>query len=125
MVYEGGDRLGQDWAEGPTKLRSALEWDPAHIVPGLGEEHILGVEAPLWTETIASIREVEEMAFPRLAAVAEIGWSPAPADREDIPSARDFAEFSQRIRRLAEHWDALGTEYRRVDGVPWPASVSE
>ncbi|KQR53908.1 beta-N-acetylhexosaminidase [Leifsonia sp. Leaf336] len=124
IVYEEGDPIGQDWADGATDLRSSYEWDPARIVPGLGDAHILGVEAPVWTETIATIEQVEDMAFPRLAAVAEIGWSAAPADTADIDTARDFDAFTARIAQLAEHWDALGTSYRRVADVPWPESVA-
>jgi hexosaminidase len=124
IVYREGDAIGQNWAGGATDLRSAYEWDPARIVPGLGDAHILGVEAPLWTETIATIDEVEDMVFPRLAAVAEIGWSRAPADTAAVESARDFADFSARVGQLAEHWDALGTSYRRVPDVPWPEVVA-
>lgn len=124
IVYEEGDAIGQDWADGPTSLRDALEWDPARIVPGLAEAHILGVEAPLWTETVATIQEAEEMVFPRLAAVAEIGWSPAPADTEPVEAARDFPEFAVRLAQLAEHWDAAGTSYRRTAEVPWPENAA-
>jgi hexosaminidase len=124
IVYEEGDAIGQDWADGPTDLRSSYEWDPARIVPGLGDAHILGVEAPLWTETIATIEEVEQMVFPRIAAIAEIGWSPAPADTGAVETARDFDDFASRVGRLAEHWDASGTSYRRVPDVPWPEVVA-
>ncbi len=120
IVYEEGDDIGLDWADGPTTLADALAWDPARIVPGLGDAHILGVEAPLWTETVETIEQAEEMVFPRLAAIAEIGWSPAPADTEPVEAARDLPDFARRLARLAEHWDASGTRYRRVDGVPWP-----
>ncbi|MFF1574449.1 beta-N-acetylhexosaminidase [Leifsonia sp. NPDC058292] len=123
IVYEDGDEIGQDWADGPTTIREAYEWDPARIVPGLGDAHTLGVEAPVWTETIATIEEVERMVFPRLAAVAEIGWSPAPADTEEIVAARDFDEFAPRLAALGEHWAAAGTDFRRVPEVPWRESV--
>nr|WP_217498999.1 family 20 glycosylhydrolase [Leifsonia sp. C5G2] len=118
IVYEDGDTMGQDWTGGPTTLRDSYAWDPARIVPGLGDAHILGVEAPLWTETVPTIEDVEEMVFPRLAAVAEIGWSPAPADTEPVESARDLEEFAERVAVLAEHWDAAGTRYRQVPEVP-------
>ncbi|WP_374009776.1 family 20 glycosylhydrolase [Leifsonia sp. LS-T14] len=114
IVYADGDPIGQDWADGPTTLRDAYVWDPARIVPGLGDAHILGVEAPLWTETVATIEDVEEMVFPRLAAVAEIGWSTAPGDTDQVEDARDFADFAERVHTLAEHWDAAGTRYRRA-----------
>ncbi len=34
------------------------------------------------------------MVFPRLAAVAEIGWSAAPTDSAAIETARDFDDFA-------------------------------
>ncbi|WP_431218630.1 family 20 glycosylhydrolase [Leifsonia xyli] len=120
IVYADGDPIGQDWTGRPTTLSDALVWDPARIVPGVGDAHILGVEAPLWTETVSTIEEVERMVFPRLAAIAEVGWSPAPADTEEVESARDFDDFARRVAELAEHWDAAGTQYRRVPEVPWP-----
>ncbi|MFP3380345.1 family 20 glycosylhydrolase, partial [Bacillus sp. SIMBA_069] len=84
----------------PTTLGASYVWDPARVIPGLGEAHILGVEAPLWTETVATIDEVEDMVLPRLAAIAEIGWSPAPSDTEPVESARDLEEFAERVSRL-------------------------
>lgn len=123
IVYAEGDPIGQDWTGKPTTLRDALVWDPARVIPGVGDAHILGVEAALWTETVGTIEEVEEMFLPRLAAVAEVGWSPAPADTEPVEAARDLDEFGARVARLAEHWDATGTRYRRVPDVPWPEPV--
>lgn len=125
IVYEDGDRLGQDWADGPTTIRDSYVWDPARIVPGLGDAHILGVEAPVWTETLATIDEVESMAFPRIAAVAEVAWSAPPADTAEIDSVRDFAEFAPRLAALGERWDQAGTVFRRVPGVPWVSGVAE
>lgn len=125
IVYEEGDPIGQDWTGGPTTLRDSYLWDPARIVPGLGDAHILGVEAALWTETVPTIEDVERMVFPRLAAVAEIGWSPAPADTEPVEAARDLDDFAERVAELAEHWDAAGTRYRRVPEVPWRQLAAE
>ena len=59
------------------------------------------------------------MVFPRLAAVAEIGWSTAPADTDPVESVRDVTAFAERLASLAEHWDAAGTQYRRVPEVSW------
>jgi hexosaminidase len=126
IVYEEGDRLGQDWAGGPTTIRESYVWDPARIVPGLGDAHILGVEGPVWTETLATIEDVESMVFPRIAAVAEIGWSAAPADTAEIESVRDFPEFAQRVAALGERWERAGTAFRRVPEVPWaPATARQ
>ena len=61
-----GHTLGLDWAKGPTTLDEAYLWEPSSIIPGVDERDILGVEAPIWTETLASISDVEFMAFPRI-----------------------------------------------------------
>ncbi|WP_448810847.1 family 20 glycosylhydrolase [Agromyces bauzanensis] len=106
-----GGRLGQDWAKGPTTIDEAYLWDPAAVVPGVGERDVLGVEAPVWTETLGSISEVEFMVFPRIAAIAEIGWSPA--------GPRDVEGFFGRVAALGRHLDALGVAYYPVRGVPW------
>jgi hexosaminidase len=123
IVYDEGDQLGQDWANGPTTVRDAYLWDPARIVPGLGDAHILGVEAPVWTETLATIDEVESMTFPRIAAIAEIAWSAPPADTAPVESVRDFDEFAFRLASLGERWDATGTVFRRVPEIAWLPAI--
>ncbi|MEF3403425.1 beta-N-acetylhexosaminidase [Agromyces sp. CCNWLW203] len=110
-----GSTVGQVWADGPTTLEEAYSWEPTTIVPGLAEADILGIEAPVWTETITAAPELEFMVFPRITAIAEIAWSPAPADG----AARDEASFRARLASLGTHLDALGIDYRKVGGVPW------
>jgi hexosaminidase len=58
-----------------------------------------------------TIRDVEFLAFPRLAAIAEIGWSPA--------SMRRWEEFSARLGAQAPRWSALGVNFYRSPQVPW------
>jgi hexosaminidase len=117
MKYDESSPLGLVWAHGPTSVRESYEWDPAAIVDGMGDEQILGVEAPLWTETIATIDEVETMAFPRLASIAEIGWS--PREPHGAGSTRDFAEFAPRLAALGTLLETLGIRYERADDIPW------
>ncbi|MGI9822539.1 family 20 glycosylhydrolase [Agromyces sp. Marseille-Q5079] len=121
-----GGKVGQLWADGPTTLEEAYGWEPTAIVPGLAEGDILGVEAPVWTETIGTAPHLEFMVFPRLAAVAEIAWSPAPS-ADALASAppvveggaRDVDDFHARLAALGTHLDVLGVSFRRVGGVPW------
>jgi hexosaminidase len=111
IKYDEHARLGLIWADGPTTLADAYGWDPAAVVPGVGEEQLLGVEAPLWAETLSTIADVEEMAFPRLAAIAELAWSPA--------GPRDIAEFSGRLAAFGAVMDAAGIRFARVPEVDW------
>ena len=114
-----GGRLGLDWAKGPTSLDEAFKWDPAAVVPGIGDDEILGVEAPLWTETIRAHSELEFMAFPRILAIAEVAWSPRPGSGAGVRDDGDIPEFFARVAAVGRHLDALGVAYHPVRGVPW------
>ena len=103
--YDSGTRIGLTWA-GPTSIEEAYDWDP-----GAGGSAVLGVEAPLWTETVTTVDDIEYLAFPRLAAIAELGWSPT--------STHDWTGFRQRLGAQAPRWAALDVDFARVGGVPW------
>lgn len=115
MKRTPSDERGLDWANGPTSLRQSYEWEPTAIMTGIGEAQLLGVEAPLWTETHETIDQVEEFALPRLAAIAEIGWSPAGTST----AAGAFDDFADRVAALARLWEADGTRFWRTPEVAW------
>jgi hexosaminidase len=99
MKYDVLTELGLQWADGPTSVPESYGWAPEDIIRGLEESAILGIEAPLWSETTETIQDLEYMAFPRIASIAEIAWSPA--------GPRDFAEFEPRLARFTELLDEL------------------
>ncbi len=110
MQYPHTGEFGLVWAQGPTSVRDAYEWDPAEVIDGVGDEQLLGVEAPLWTETLSTIEEVEFMAFPRIVAIAEKAWSPAGGSYED---------FTARLAVFGQLLDALEVNYYRTAEVSW------
>jgi hexosaminidase len=110
MKYDTGTALGLNWA-GYVDVPDAYSWDPVTMFEGLEEWAIAGVEAPIWSETLVHLHEFEYMAFPRLAGVAEIGWS--RADR------RSWDEFKVRLGAQAARWAALGINFYRSPSVPW------
>lgn len=114
QVYPDDTRLGLSWA-GSTDVADAYDWDPADVFDGVGDDQVLGIEAPLWSETLASIDDVEFMAFPRLGALAEIGWSPAPGNGEH----RDFGEFAPRLVTFLERFEELGVNFHRSSDLSW------
>ena len=73
---------------------------------------MLGIEAPLWAETLVKLEDYEYMAFPRLAALAEVGWSPQ--------ASRDWDTFRLRLAEHGPRLSALGVNYYRSPQVPWP-----
>ncbi|WP_411719951.1 beta-N-acetylhexosaminidase [Mycetocola sp.] len=118
ITYDETTPIGQAWAGGPTSVRAAYEWEPAEILPHVAEEKILGVEAPLWTETVASTSDIDYLVFPRLTAVAEIAWS-ARAGTD----GRDWDGFADRLDAWYPRFRALGIGAYR-EGEPYPSGRS-
>ena len=107
MIYDLDSPVGGFWA-GPVSVRKAYEWDPAEAP--WSEDEVLGVEGCLWTETIDSREDIDLMTYPRLAGLAEIGWSPA---------GRDWDEYRLRLAVHGERLDAMGVGFHRSSLVDW------
>jgi len=110
MKYDSATVLGLKWA-GLIDLRTAYDWDPAALIPGIGASSILGLEAPLWAETVITRQDYEYLAFPRLIAIAELAWS--------SPQQVGWDSFRRRIGAHGARLAALGVNFARVPGVVW------
>jgi hexosaminidase len=111
MKYTRKIKLGQTWA-GLIDVNTAYDWNPGTYLSGVTEASVLGVEAPLWTETIVTSANIEYMAFPRLPAIAELGWSPW--------STHDLTTFKQRLGAQGPRWNVMGINYYHSTQVTWP-----
>jgi hexosaminidase len=97
-----------------TPLQRIYDFEP--VFPELklsGSENILGVEAPLWTESVPDRARLDYQVFPRLLAVAETGWT--------AENKKDFIDFRARLADFEVRLDALGIRYARGKDVqpPW------
>jgi hexosaminidase len=110
MKYDSDTALGLTWA-GTSSVRDAYAWDPATQAAGVRERDIVGVEAPLWSETTETVADQDFLAFPRLLGHAEIAWSPA--------RGRAWKDYRWRLAAQGERLDALGVGYYRSPEVPW------
>jgi hexosaminidase len=110
MKYDTSTPLGQNWV-GYITEQTAYSWDPAKLVDGVGETNLAGVEAPLWTETLKTLADLEYMAFPRLAGYAEIGWSAA--------TGRNWDEYKVRLGAFAPRFKAWNVNVYKSSAVPW------
>ena len=110
MKYDSTTELGLNWAA-YIEVDQAYNWDPANYASGIQRENILGIESPLWSETVTNLDEIEFLAFPRLAAHAEIGWS--------VPSDRNWDTFKLRLGKHGLNMEALGIDFYRSPKVPW------
>lgn len=112
MKYNRKTTLGQNWA-GYIDVSTAYGWNPGAYLTGVGESSVLGVEAPLWTETIVTTPNIEYMAFPRLPAIAELGWSPW--------STHGLTAFDLRLGAQGPRWKVMGINYYHSTQITWPA----
>ncbi|WP_192349895.1 family 20 glycosylhydrolase [Algoriphagus sp. Y33] len=110
MQYDSTSTLGLHWAA-YIELDDAYNWDPATYSEGINKSDILGVEAPLWTETITDRADIEYMAFPRLTALAEVAWS--------SNERRNWEDFQKRIAIQGKRWDIKGVGFYRSPKVNW------
>ena len=111
------DNRPLDWARpgrGPVvSLEDVYRFDPAPAALTEAQRaHILGVQANLWTEHVRTEDRAEYMFFPRAAAIAEVGWSPA--------TQIDWQSFSARMTAQLDRYQSLGIGYARM-----PETVAE
>ncbi len=72
-------------------LRNVYRWNP--MPPGLTPleaSKIKGLEACMWTEQRPGDAEADKFIWPRMIAVAEVGWTPF--------ALQDWSDFSTRLR---------------------------
>jgi hexosaminidase len=82
-------------------LEDVYAFDPEPAKLSADERgHVLGLQANIWTEHIHPDAQVAYMAFPRAAAVAELGWSPS--------ASHDWSGFRNRMVAEIARYRALG-----------------
>ena len=96
--YQGRQDLEPLAIGGYVPLSMVYSYEP--VPESLTQEeakHILGAQANLWTEFIPTPEHAQYMTLPRMAAIAEVAWSP-----KEGKEWTDFARrIGQQIRRYA------------------------
>jgi len=110
MKYDSLTVSGLKWA-GYVPLEKGYSWNPDALVDGIENADILGVEAPLWSETISNSPEMEYLAFPRLLGYAEIGWT--------MPSIRQWEAYKKRLAVHGKLLDQKGVNYYKSPAIAW------
>jgi hexosaminidase len=110
MKYTPETQLGLEWAA-YVEVQTAYDWNPVTHFRGPTESDVVGVEAPLWTETIQNITAAEYMLIPRLPAIAEVGWTPQ--------AQRSWESFRTRIAAHPPRWQLLGINYYASPQIAW------
>ncbi|GAA3012127.1 family 20 glycosylhydrolase [Kitasatospora albolonga] len=135
MKYDSTVPYGLSWS-GYVNAQKAYDWDPSTVTaktdgtsPVVAAADVLGVEAALWADRAyrgstslptstsqfpAPSVYAEYMTFPRLPAIAEIGWSPK--------STHDWASFRDRLTTQGPRWTAAGIGYYAAPDLTWPTT---
>ncbi len=112
MQYDTLSKHGLHWAAYiPTD--TAYIWTPEEY-EGIPLENILGIEAPLWSETISTIDELEYLAFPRAIGYAELSWT----SKEN----RDWENYKIRLAKQAPFLDRMNVKYYPSPLIDWEKS---
>ncbi|MEM9362784.1 MAG: family 20 glycosylhydrolase [Bacteroidota bacterium] len=110
MKYDSLSKYGLDWA-GHIPVDSAYIWNPSTYIEGLPEVSILGIEAPLWSETISNSSELEYLAFPRIIGYAELGWS--------TPEHFNWEDYKIRLSKQQTFLDRNEVKYYPSPLIDW------
>ena len=98
--------LTDEWPGQPPVITLRQAYDTAVIPDGATAaeaRRVIGVQACLWTEFMPSFARDQHALFPRIAALSELGWSPA--------GAHDWNGFVQRLTAELARYRTLGIEY--------------
>jgi hexosaminidase len=91
---------------GPTLLRTMYEYNPIpEVLTPEEARYIIGVEGCVWTEYMPTPARVEYMAWPRMCAIAEAGWTKA---------GKDWDGFTRRLETHLGRLDRLDVGYCRA-----------
>ncbi len=90
----------------PLETVYSYEPIPAELEPQFAQ-HVLGAQGQLWSEYMPTPKQVEYQAFPRMAALAEVVWSPK--------EVKDFSAFLKRLAVHQERLRILDVNFRPLD----------
>jgi hexosaminidase len=114
--------LGMNWAcPAGCDVSSAYNWNPGAFVHGVTDRNVIGVEGDMWGETVRTLSNVDYMVFPRLLALAEVGWSPSARRTATSPAYHDFL---LRLATQGARLQAAGVNFYPSTQVPWTLTVT-
>ena len=90
---------------GYVPIEKVYSLDPTFDLNEEQKKHIIGAQANLWTEYIATTEHGEYMVLPRMAALAEVQWTQ--------PEKKDFKDFTTRLASLMKFYQRDGFNYAK------------
>ena len=88
---------------GTETVEAVYNYVPMAGIPADLQQQYMGVQANFWTEWVEEASVVQYLMFPRLAAVAEAGWTPQ--------QLRKYPDFLERLQSEAKYYELRGVDY--------------
>ena len=106
FVQDSSNLAGRRWPGGLfSSLKGVYDFTVNNLPAGVDKNSPLieGIQANLWTETVASTQRMYYLTFPRLIALAEAAWTNA--------DKKDFGQFEKRLKTALPLLKAQGIYY--------------
>ena len=104
--YQGDPSYEPPGIGGFIPLRKVYSFEPVpDVLTEAQAAHVLGGQANLWTEYVSKGSHAEYMMLPRLAALAEVVWSPK--------GLRNWEDFAARVQGLLARYKSAGMDAAR------------
>ncbi|MGL4851364.1 MAG: beta-N-acetylhexosaminidase [Phocaeicola sp.] len=104
--YHGSTYL--DYSHNSIPLSKSYEFNP---IPTALEpqyhKNIIGLGCQMWTEWVSEKEKLESQTFPRIAAYAEVAWSPV--------EVKEYADFIKRLKPVVHKWSSEGIHVHLYD----------
>lgn len=91
----------QGW--GTETVEAVYNYVPMKNVAENLQDKYMGVQANFWTEWVENTPKLQYLLLPRLAAVAEAGWTPQ--------AERSYPDFLKRLQQEPSYYDMKGMNY--------------
>ncbi|HVU58678.1 MAG TPA: beta-N-acetylhexosaminidase [Puia sp.] len=121
FVQDSTHRSGRKWGGLFNSYLDVYDFPDDKMAPGTQpDKQILGTQANLWTETVASVKRLQFLLFPRIAALAEAAWS--------TKENKSHSSFDARLKAQLPLYDRSGLYYYDPfdpDNHPEPIDISK
>lgn len=104
FVQDDKDRYGRRWAKSFNSLEQVYQFDMTQYdTLTVSKNQILGVQANLWTETVTNTDRLDYLLFPRIAALAELGWT--------LPAHKNYDIFTSSLKKHINRYKEANIYY--------------
>lgn len=115
MKYDSTSTFGLNWAAF-IPVDTGYNWSPESYAK-IPKDKIFGIEAPLWSETISNVEELEYLAFPRVIGYAELGWT--------VEENRDWTNYKLRLANQTPYLNQMNVKYYPSSLIDWKENTSK